>query len=339
MSTWTSSRCRWSCCAGRSCAAGRSSWAVTATRPGPTGGDLRVLRGPSARRAGRPTDARRRAEGPDAVFLPLDAGRLRGRLGAGDGPPCGGTGRPLEVWGWDEASSAPGADDPEPVAAGSSRSCGTATGLPCSIGIGDNKLRAKAATGFGKPAGMYRLTSENWMPVMGDRPVRALWGVGAPAAPPGSPSTASGTVADLASADPAELAAVVGSDDRPALPGAGPRRGGDDDPHGAVDRPVPQPPDHLPRRPDRPGRDRAGAAGTGRPGGRQDVAAEDQSITEGGGDRPELVVLHRESRYAVSERGRRYSCGGHSRDQGGEHSDRRPCGRTWRRLGRRRERC
>ncbi|MBO0866606.1 MAG: DNA polymerase IV, partial [Mycobacterium sp.] len=40
------------------------------------------------------------------------------------------------------------------------------------------KQRAKVATGFAKPAGIFRLTDANWMSVMGERPVDALWGVG-----------------------------------------------------------------------------------------------------------------------------------------------------------------
>ena len=52
------------------------------------------------------------------------------------------------------------------------------TRLHCSVGIGDNKLRAKIATEFGKPRGSYVLTAENWFEVMGDRPTRALWGIG-----------------------------------------------------------------------------------------------------------------------------------------------------------------
>ena len=45
------------------------------------------------------------------------------------------------------------------------------TGLSCSVGISDNKQRAKVATGFGKPDGVYQLTDDNWMAVMGDRPL------------------------------------------------------------------------------------------------------------------------------------------------------------------------
>jgi DNA polymerase IV len=53
-----------------------------------------------------------------------------------------------------------------------------ATQLHCSVGIGDNKLRAKIATDFGKPRGIWQLTDDNWFEVMGDRPTEALWGIG-----------------------------------------------------------------------------------------------------------------------------------------------------------------
>src|SRR3712207_8115465 len=48
-----------------------------------------------------------------------------------------------------------------------------ATRLECSVGIGKNKLQAKVATEFGKPAGVYRLTGETWFDVLGDRPPRS----------------------------------------------------------------------------------------------------------------------------------------------------------------------
>ena len=52
------------------------------------------------------------------------------------------------------------------------------TGLSCSVGISDNKQRAKVATGFGKPAGVFALTDANWMDVMGDRDGRRAMGRG-----------------------------------------------------------------------------------------------------------------------------------------------------------------
>jgi DNA polymerase-4 len=125
---------------------------------------------------------------PDAVFLPSDKpayervseqvmATLRGFA-------------VVEVLGWDEAflgvDGDEGDDDvdrddgdrPEAVARVVQAAVRSATGLSCSVGIGDNRLRAKVATGFAKPAGVYRLTADNWMAVMGDRPTSALWGIG-----------------------------------------------------------------------------------------------------------------------------------------------------------------
>ena len=108
-------------------------------------------------RAGMPMRAALR-KAPDAMFLPLDGAtyevaseQVMGTLRD--------TGMPLEVWGWDEAFLGASALDPHPVAVAVQSSVRESTGLPCSIGIGDNKLRAKVATGFGKPAGIFRLLS------------------------------------------------------------------------------------------------------------------------------------------------------------------------------------
>lgn len=70
------------------------------------------------------------------------------------------------------------ADDPEGLAREIQCRVLETTRLHCSVGIGDNKLRAKIATEFGKPQGMFRLTDENWYDVMADRPTDALWGIG-----------------------------------------------------------------------------------------------------------------------------------------------------------------
>src|ERR1700754_507951 len=87
-------------------------------------------------------------------------------------------GHPLEVWGWDEAYLGADIDDPGELAEQVRTVISSATGLSCSVGISDNKQRAKVATGFAKPAGVYTLTESNWMDVMGAGPVDALWGVG-----------------------------------------------------------------------------------------------------------------------------------------------------------------
>jgi DNA polymerase-4 len=83
------------------------------------------------------------------------------------------------------------------------------TRLHCSVGIGDNKLQAKIATGFGKPRGIGRLSSDRWLEVMGERPTTALWGIGGKTA-----ARLAGlgihTVGELAAADATRLAATLG---------------------------------------------------------------------------------------------------------------------------------
>jgi DNA polymerase IV len=148
---------------------------------------------------------------PDATFLPLDTAAydeaseevmslLRD------------FGHAVEVWGWDEAYM--GVADPDntvnPIElAEQIREVIGQTELSCSVGISDNKQRAKVATGFGKPAGIYQLTDENWMAVMGDREVDALWGVG-----PKTAKKLAGmgitTVADLAATDATLLTSTFG---------------------------------------------------------------------------------------------------------------------------------
>jgi DNA polymerase-4 len=118
---------------------------------------------------------------PDATFLPSDpvaydaaSDQVMGLLRD--------LGHPVEVWGWDEAfisALAEGRNEaPIALAEHIQTVISSATGLSCSVGVSDNKQRAKVATGFAKPAGVYTLTDANWMTVMGDRPVDALWGVG-----------------------------------------------------------------------------------------------------------------------------------------------------------------
>lgn len=86
-------------------------------------------------------------------------------------------GHPVEVWGWDEAYvGVP--SDPVEVAENIRAVIAAETGLSCSVGISDNKQRAKVATGFAKPAGVFQLTDANWMTTMAARPVEALWGIG-----------------------------------------------------------------------------------------------------------------------------------------------------------------
>jgi DNA polymerase-4 len=100
-------------------------------------------------------------------------------------------------------------DDPEAYARRLQAVVLERTGLHCSVGIGDTLVRAKVATGFGKPRGVFRLTAGNWLEVMGDRPTIELWGVGTKIS---RRLAAHGidTVAELAAADLALLAAEFG---------------------------------------------------------------------------------------------------------------------------------
>lgn len=145
---------------------------------------------------------------PDAVFLPVDAPAyeqasavVMDALRALDAV--------VEVLGWDEAFLAVEVSDVDAYAGRVQEAVHTATGLHCSVGIGDNKLRAKIATEFGKPNGVFRLTEENWYEVMADRPTDALWGIGRKTA-----KRLSGlgieTVRDLAGDDPHRLATELG---------------------------------------------------------------------------------------------------------------------------------
>jgi DNA polymerase-4 len=118
-------------------------------------------------------------------------------------------GHPVEVWGWDEAYVAVTAAAPIEVAEQIRAVVFSETGLSCSVGISDNKQRAKVATGFAKPGGVFALTDANWMNVMADRPVDALWGVG--------PKTAKklaaldiNTVRELANSDAELLTSTFG---------------------------------------------------------------------------------------------------------------------------------
>jgi DNA polymerase-4 len=146
---------------------------------------------------------------PDAVFLPSD----RDAYDAASGEVWGVV-RELpvvtEVWGWDEAFLGADVDDPEALAQRIRQTVVERTGFTCCVGIGDNKVRAKMATGFAKARddqlpedapGVFRLTKQNWLDVMGDRPTDALWGVGGKTSAKLS-ELGIATVRELAATDP-----------------------------------------------------------------------------------------------------------------------------------------
>jgi nucleotidyltransferase/DNA polymerase involved in DNA repair len=169
-----------------------------------------------------------------AVFLPVDSetyqaasALVMAALRDGDAI--------VEVAGWDEAFLAVRSDDPEAVAREVQRRVLEATRLACTVGIGHNKLQAKMATGYGKPAGVFRITTEGWLDLLGDKPTQALWGIGGGL---GKRLAALGitTVSELAVVDPAALVPAFGPRTGPWLAGLG---------RGQFDSPV----DDTPREP------------------------------------------------------------------------------------------
>ena len=114
---------------------------------------------------------------PEAVFLAVDAPAYDA-VSVQVMDTLRGFDVPVEVLGWDEAFMGAQTHDPETFADDVRAAVLEATRLHCSVGIGDNKLRAKIATEFGKPRGRFMLTEENWFAVMGERPTDALWGIG-----------------------------------------------------------------------------------------------------------------------------------------------------------------
>lgn len=145
---------------------------------------------------------------PDAVFLPVDkpayeevSERVMAVLR--EFPVV------VEVLGWDEAFLGASTDEPETLAEDIRQTVRAETGLSCSVGIGDNRLCAKTATGFAKPDGVYRLTRDTWSEVMDTRPVEALQGIGRRTAKKLA-ELGVHTVGELAASDRAELAARFG---------------------------------------------------------------------------------------------------------------------------------
>jgi DNA polymerase-4 len=145
---------------------------------------------------------------PEAVFLPVDGDayheaseRVMAVLRSFPAV--------VQTAGWDEAYLAVETDRPEELARGIQSAVLERTKLWCTIGVGDTKLRAKIAAGFGKPRGVFTLTVSNWDEVMGGLPTDAVHGIGAKTA---SKLRALGfrTVAELMAADEEMLASRFG---------------------------------------------------------------------------------------------------------------------------------
>lgn len=150
---------------------------------------------------------------PDAVILPVDQEAYLAASEAVMATLRAQSGATVQVLGWDEAFVGVETEDPEAYARQVQAAVLARTQLHCSVGIGDTLVRAKVATGFGKPAGVFRLTAGNWLDVMGSRPTKELWGVG---------SRVSARLAKLGINTVAELAA---SNPQDLVPEFGPRMG------------------------------------------------------------------------------------------------------------------
>ncbi|HZD17887.1 MAG TPA: DNA polymerase IV [Actinomycetota bacterium] len=161
---------------------------------------------------------------PEAMFLPVDADTYlaasRRVMDALRTFPA-----VVQVLGWDEAFMAVEVAEPEPLAREVQGAVLDRTDLWCSIGVGDNTLRAKIATGMAKPRGVFRLTEANWDEVMGDRPTVELFGVGKKTALKLA-ELGIITVRELATADERRLAERFGPKTGPWLRAVGNGEGG-----------------------------------------------------------------------------------------------------------------
>jgi DNA polymerase IV len=146
---------------------------------------------------------------PDAVILPVDGEAYTAASAQVMATLRAQPGATVQVLGWDEAFIGVQTDDPEAYARHLQQAVLERTLLHCSVGIGDTLVRAKVATGFGKPRGVFRLTADNWLEVMGHRPTIELWGVGAKISRRLAGLGIS-TVAELAAVDPVSLMAEFG---------------------------------------------------------------------------------------------------------------------------------
>lgn len=129
--------------------------------------------------AGMPLRSAHRKLPPETVWLPVDhaaydewSTRVMDTLRS--------VAPAVEVWGWDEAFAGTDDSDPLTLAQRIREAISELPGLPCAVGISDNKQRAKMATGFAKrtDARIFVLDDANWLPLMGERPCIDLWSVG-----------------------------------------------------------------------------------------------------------------------------------------------------------------
>lgn len=148
---------------------------------------------------------------PDAVFLPSDAPTYEAAseevMDLMRRFPI-----QLEVWGWDEAFAGASSDEPEELARAIRAALADELSLTCCVGIGDNKLTAKMATGIAKrdrSVGIHTITRADWLPLFGAQPTDTVWGIGTRTAQK-LETIGISTVALLAVADEQLLASTFG---------------------------------------------------------------------------------------------------------------------------------
>ncbi|HEY7659836.1 MAG TPA: DNA polymerase IV [Actinomycetota bacterium] len=152
---------------------------------------------------------------PEAVFLPVDADAyLAASREVMD--VLRSFGFPVEVLGWDEAFVAVESDAPEELARRIQRRVLERTRLWCTVGIGDNRLQAKLATGFGKPRGVFGIDAGSWPELMHGLPTSELWGIGTKTAAKLA-ELGIRTIGELAAADEDALAERFGPSTGPWL--------------------------------------------------------------------------------------------------------------------------
>ena len=156
---------------------------------------------------------------PEAIFLPVDSHaylaasrEVMDTLRTFDAE--------VEVAGWDEAFLAVTTGDPETFAKRIQERVLERTRLWCTIGIGDNRLQAKLASGFGKPRGVFVLTSDRWDESMHGLATTELWGIGSKTAAKLA-ELGIRTVGQLAAADDGALAERFGPSTGPWLASLG----------------------------------------------------------------------------------------------------------------------
>ena len=94
--------------------------------------------------------------------------------------------------------------DPRDLAAELQEAILREVGIGASVGLGPTKMIAKIASGMHKPAGLTVLTREGFRRFVGERPLRALWGIGE-STERALAALGIRRVRELAAADPARL--------------------------------------------------------------------------------------------------------------------------------------